>query len=278
MKISHIIESIPIIDPGNKFKLIWDFTIMTLFLLLFFAYPIQLSFDIKTYLIDRVFENNELMMYFFEILILTFLSCDILMKFNTAYYKKGRLIKQKNDIIKNYIKNNFINDLLTFIPFLISNYITTFHEELSELNKFLKYFQIFIFFKLVEVLRQVHLLREVLRLSNKGSAIFQLIELAVSLFLFCHLMACIWHGVSYYGPYEDNFLKFSNVFFAPWKTRYFRCLFVTVNPGKIEPRNDFELIFGFFALLATSGSIGFMISSIHNIMRTLSKSEETKRF
>lgn len=130
---------------------------MALFLLLLFFYPIQLSFDIKTYLVDKFFENNELM-HVLEILIITFLFCDIVMKFNTAYYEKGRLIKQRNSIIKNYIKNNFINDLLTFIPFLISNSITTSHEERSELNKFLKYFQIFIFFKLFEVLRLVHLL------------------------------------------------------------------------------------------------------------------------
>lgn len=59
--------------------------------------------------------------------------------------------------------------------------------------------------------------------------------------------------------------------------RYLRCLFWTVNPGRVDPQNDLETIFGFFALLATSGSMGFMISGIHNLMRILGKSSEDKR-
>jgi hypothetical protein len=50
-----------------------------------------------------------------------------------------------------------------------------------------------------------------------------------------------------------------------------------VNPGRVDPQNNVETIFGFFALLATSASLGFLISGIHNLMRILGKSSEDKR-
>ncbi len=278
LRISHILEGIPIIDPGHKLKLSWDCFMMLMIMLLLFAYPIQLCFNIKTFIIDKFFENDELILNFFEIFIIVLLASDILLKMNTAYYEAGRLINRRNEILKNYVKTDFIRDILVFISIFVSNYVPSHYKENVAMNNFFKYFQILIFLKIFEVLKLVHLLEEVSKLSNKGTAVFQLLKLAFGLFLYCHLMACIWHAVAYYGPYSENFLISSNVFYSPWKTRYFRCLFCTVNPGKIDPKNDLELIFGFFALLATSGSIGFMISGIHNIMRTLSKSEETKRY
>ncbi len=91
-------------------------------------------------------------------------------------------------------------------------------------------------------------------------------------------MGCLWHSISYYSPFENNLLKASEYYNAKWYTRYLRCLFMTINPGKIDPQNNLELGFGYFALLATSGSIGFMISSIQNITRAFNKPAETRRY
>ena len=117
-----------------------------------------------------------------------------------------------------------------------------------------------------------------MNLEETGFAFFQLFKLLMKLFIFSHLMACLWHAVSYYSPYSSTILKFTNYYNAPWYSRYFKCLFSTANPGRIDAQNDLELFFGFFALLATSGSMGFLITGIHNIMRVWFRSTEIKRY
>lgn len=139
------------------------------------------------------------------------------------------------------------------------------------------YSQILIFFKVFELRRVTRFLEETLHLSDRNFAIFQLIKMAVILFLFSNIMACIWHIVCYNYGFEKNLLKSQNYYDKPWQSRYLRCLFWTVNPGRVDPQNDLENLFGFFALLATSGSMGFMINGIHTLMRVLGKNSEEKR-
>lgn len=38
--------------------------------------------------------------------------CDILVNFNTGFYKKGYLVMKRKEIIKNYVKTWFFLDLL----------------------------------------------------------------------------------------------------------------------------------------------------------------------
>ena len=90
-------------------------------------------------------------------------------------------------------------------------------------------------------------------------------------------MACGWHAISFYSPYQTSILKTSNYKSDDWLSRYFTCLFFTANSGKIDPKNDSEFLYAFFAILSTSSSIGFMVGGIHNIMRILSKSGDLKR-
>ena len=177
----------------------------------------------------------------------------------------------------NYFKQDFICDILGFIPLFLNLDVNLNPLANSLILKLRGYSQILIFFKIFEFKRVTRYLEETLHLSDKNFAIFQLIKMIISLFLFSNIMACMWHVVCYYGP-ENNLLRFQNYYDKEWPSRYLRCLFWTVNPGRVDPQNDLENLFGFFALLATSGSMGFMISGIHNLMRVLGKNSEEKRY
>ena len=271
-------DAIPIIKPENKKKLMWDFFMIFLTFLLFFIYPIQMAFNLKTFLLYDSDNSSMIIQKCVSMILTIILGTDIILKFFSAYYEKGHLITKKSLIIKNYWKTSFLSDFSTFISVGIELNIALGYLDKSLFFKIAsKIFQSFIFLKLVEVNKFLCLLEEIIHFGQKGIALFHLFKLTISIFFFSHIMGCLWHVVCYYGPYEKNILKNTNFYDVDWTSRYLRCLFFTINPGRVDPQNELEMIFGYFALLASSGSIGFMISSIQNITRAFNKNEETKR-
>ena len=192
-------------------------------------------------------------------------------------YFQGILIKEKNKIAQNYLKQDLVCDLLSLLPLLINIYLFLNPFATSMFFKLRGLFQILIFFKFFEFKRTTRFLEETLNLSDKNFAILQLIKMGIAIFLFSNIMACLWHIICLYPSEENNLLKFQKYYDKEWQSRYLRCLFWTVNPGRVDPQNDLENLFGFFALLATSGSMGFMISGIHNLMRVLGKNSDQNR-
>ena len=271
-------NAIPVIKPENKVKLIWDFFIIFLTFFLFFIYPTQMAFNLKTFLLNDSSENSMIIQEWLSAIFTILLGTDIILKFYSAYYEKGQLITKKSLIIKNYWKTSFLSDFSTFFSVgieLIS--VLGYLDKSQFFNIASKIFQIFIFLKLVEVNKYLCLMEEIIHFEQKGIAFFHLFKLTISIFFFSHIMGCLWHVVCYYGPYENNMLKSTKFYEVNWTSRYLRCLFFTINPGRVDPQNDLEMAFGYFALLASSGSIGFMISSIQNITRAFNKNEETKK-
>ena len=252
-------------------KIFWDFIIFLINILLLFISPIEISFNVSLKYVSSLDNPAELQKNMDTSLIFIYLF-DVIIQLNTGYYKKGRLITNRSNIIRNYFKTKFISDTLFILQMMINFYFYI-NDKTENVNPF----SISILFKIPDMIKFGRVAHDFLRLSHLGAAIFQLLQLAIWILFFSHFMACGWHAISFYGP-KENMLIFFEISNASWEKRYFRYLFMTTNPGKLDPKNDSELLFGYFALLATSGSIGFLITGIHNIMRTLSKSHETKRY
>lgn len=206
-----------------------------------------------------------------------FLTLDIILKFKTSYYEKGMMINSEKKIVFHYFKKDFLVDTLSILPLYFELFLRI--EEIENEN-FIIFFiclQSLVFLKIPEVNHFLKYFHEIFHLNDNQLAIFQLAELILSIFFFCHLMACGWHAISFYSPYQASILKTSNYKSDDWLSRYFTCLFFTANSGKIDPKNDSEFLYAFFAILSTSTSIGFMVGGIHNIMRILSKTGDSKR-
>jgi len=63
----------------------------------------------------------------FETIIDVSFMIDVIVTFNTGFYKKGYLVMKRKEIIKNYIKTWFILDILASFP-----YSWVFKQEESE--------------------------------------------------------------------------------------------------------------------------------------------------
>lgn len=79
-----------------------------------FYVPMKLSFKIENI--------NETVQVFVETLPSILFILEIILNFNTAFYKKGVMYTSRKDIFKNYISGNLKLDLIAVFPFLISKF------------------------------------------------------------------------------------------------------------------------------------------------------------
>lgn len=64
---------------------------------------------------------NEYLLVFFDDLPSWAFICDVILNFNTAYYSKGVINKERYKIFKHYMRGSFCWDLLVVIPFFFSS-------------------------------------------------------------------------------------------------------------------------------------------------------------
>lgn len=106
----RIISSIPTINPSNRLKLLWDIIESLILLYLFFIIPTMISFALE--------EKDIFYEFMFEIVLLISF-CNIFVKLNTGFYKRGVLCKKRSSIWRKYYYEQLSLDLWSFFPFLI---------------------------------------------------------------------------------------------------------------------------------------------------------------
>lgn len=246
--------------------------------MLFFILPLQASFNF--FLVEVLFPHNILAQNLISFIVIALIFTDIILKFFTGYYENGIPVLQKDKIIKNYLQKHLIFDILAFLPVFLTSFRHTalYHEDLEKYNKFLHLCECLIFCKLFEVFRAIQTLEEILHLNEQSEALFELFKLITKILLFCHILACCWHAVAYYSPYHNNLIsEGEELVHANWLTRYLFFLYWTISIEKIEPRNNLELFFGFFALLGSEAVMGIIIEGIHSIIESLTRAGTERR-
>ena len=78
-----------------------------------FLFPFEFSFDFD--LLTSINLSTKKIAYYS----IFFLTWNILVNFNTCYYKNGLLVNDRFQILKNYFKESFFQDILSIILLLI---------------------------------------------------------------------------------------------------------------------------------------------------------------
>ena len=104
---SEINKARGVIYPDATFKGAWD--LLCLFFIIYqsIIIPFRLCFEV----------DAAGGLYYFETIIDVSFMIDILVTFNTGFYKKGYLVMKRKEIIKNYLKTWFVLDLLASFPY-----------------------------------------------------------------------------------------------------------------------------------------------------------------
>ena len=95
-----------IIHPDNIAKLIFDLIGFGLIIIQYITVPFSIAFNFD----DRNLKGYN---YFSDI----FFIVDLVLNFNTGYYKEGILMMNRKNIVMNYVNGWFLFDMISSFPY-----------------------------------------------------------------------------------------------------------------------------------------------------------------
>lgn len=227
--------------------------------------PLALSFDLN---------KND---YFFllwlmleEVPLIVF-CIDIVINLNTAYYSKGVFISNRRKIFEHYVKNHFLIDSLSIVPFLIGNQIKN------------KYLEMLMLLRIIKVRKLLNKLDDFLQMKEETQGFFDFFKLILLVFYLSHFCGCVWHFVAQWqieSGEEVTWLHYKNIHDEDWLVRYIVSLYysvttmLTVGYGDITPQNTTERVFSIMIMVLSCGVFAYSINSVGNILKDIYKKED----
>ncbi|CDW82005.1 UNKNOWN [Stylonychia lemnae] len=216
---------------------------------------------------------------------------DIIVTFNTGFYKKGYLVMKRKDIILNYIKTWFILDMLASFPYSWvmdndkdeendSSSGKSNNSKVSKAPQLLRLIRIVRFLRFLRLLRVLKLKKllykfEEIIMSDTINAILGFFKVITVILFIAHWIACIFYqiGVSQLDSEPICWLTMANIQDAPIFDKYIISLYwafttmTTVGYGDVSPYTMGEKIYAMFSMLIACGVFAYVVGSIETIAR-----------
>lgn len=265
----QLVESVfppTMIKTQGKNRLYWDWVIIICSVYQAFSVPLDIAFEPDIF-------NSPQFRTFDSIVDLIFV-LDIIFKFRTTFIDpiSGEEIMDSMLIAMKYIKSyNFYVDVLSTIPFddLVGGGKTV------QLLGFLKLFR---FFRISTVIMNLNSSQEV-------KALLKVIYLVGQMFIYIHVMACIWFSVISQDEEwiaNKDFIWFGNpqiydIFTTTSGTRQYFTSFYTAyylfGVGEVTPRTQTEVIVAIPILIISSIMNGLIIGNMALYISELQKKQ-----
>ena len=175
-----------VFDPDKTLRSVWDALHLLVFFLYFFKIPVEISFEIDLFSFLAT-EFNQTMADTINYFGVFFILFDIIVNFNTGYYRKGYLIVSRRQIAVNYVKSSFIYDFLSFLAIFFD-----FQKIPINTN-----FKLLFFFRLSNFFRIFSRIEESIHINFKLFNLLKLLKVVARIVLLSHIFACGWHYISY---------------------------------------------------------------------------------
>ena len=252
-------------DPSSLFTLVSIFLnfLVTVFLFVYIPFAVCV-FDEEL--------NNKVFLKIIKINCIVILLLDVLRKLNTAFYKKGLLVRSKSFIIKRYAKKYLTYDIFSIFPLILVEFVFT--------NKVSQIFLIFFYLKLKHFNETIMKFEEVILMHFKFNNALSLIKLVARMIMLSHIFACIWIYIGNLNYYETSWIKqrnlenesIVNVFLYSY---YFVCVTInTVGYGDISPTNPIETWFIIIFIYVACVVFAYTINSIGLILDNINKNQK----
>ena len=235
--------------------------------------PVKFSFFEESYFVWDLAEN--VMDFFFVV--------DIVLNFVTAYYDEEEeiLVISRKKIICKYLKFWFWVDSVSVIPFqlMVNNGGLSIFLRISKLPRLYKILKIS---KLVRTVRagrsqQDSIWNKLYNTIKLNPGIDRLILNLFSIFLFCHIFACLWHFFAWNSNSIDNWITVLNLRDTNAWYRYLSSLYwivqtvVTVGYGDIIISNTLERFIAILAMFAGVLFFSVIIGSLTTLISDMDK-------
>ncbi|EAR85478.2 cation channel family protein (macronuclear) [Tetrahymena thermophila SB210] len=252
-------KKIPLFDPMSLWMSIWEILIFLVTCFNFVYIPFDYSFDMtNSALNDLYFHKISPIIYF----------SDIVIRFNTSYFHRGYLVQERQKIVKNYLLNLFLIDLIT--TFSLSSDFFNFSG-----SRLIFFARIFYFSKILDKMM------EQIMLNSKLAAIVSLILLFAEVQFVVHIFTCAFHSLGQYELSIGNLSWLSvkqnlNSPFSQYINGFYFCTITmtTIGFGDITPQNDTEKLFVSFMSMFASGIFGYTLNFIGSILMDFKKQKE----
>ncbi|CAD8096313.1 unnamed protein product [Paramecium primaurelia] len=245
-------DSLDVFTPYSKFIFFWDISQIILYLFIFFWLPFKLSFGM-----NQICEFwNERDNHYLEIIILSILSCDVLVGMNMAFIHKGQIIKNRRKILQNYIRYTKQATTLLII-FAVVFYIL----RLNKIEKILA------------------LIQEFFNLNGQLSDLLALVQMITIIIYIIHICACVWHGIAdinLHPNWIDSYELRNTEFYVRYNVAVYwaTMTMTTVGYGDVTAKNNIETAVNNVTMLIGSIVFAYSVNSIGIFVSNLYKSRQ----
>lgn len=221
---------------------------------------------------------------------------DIVVTFNSGYYKKGVKILDRRWITFNYLKSWFLIDVLASFPYnytvelILTDDPNSSVSSLAIAPRLLRMIKIVKFLRILRLLRVLKLKRVLYKLeeylvTDFLFAVMDGIKLLSILLLINHIMACIFYFI---GTYEDeynpdNWVNSLGLMQLSKMERYLVCFYFAfttisgVGYGDIRPYTNIERVYCMGCMVIATGTSAYLIGALNTIFnRSSMLSKEMK--
>lgn len=192
---------------------------------------------------------------------------DILLNFNTGFYRKGVIIMKRKTVIFTYLRTWFLIDILATFPYeySIEYAFGAEHEsvqQLSQAPQLLRMLKLVRFLRILRLLRVFKLKKFLYKIqeyivTDVLGMIMDIVKLLVMIFFISHWMACIFYYIGDYDSTDDpdNWIAINNLEELNTGEKYIVALYfafttvTTVGYGDITPQTNNEKVVMMFGMI-----------------------------
>ncbi|CAD8180912.1 unnamed protein product [Paramecium pentaurelia] len=248
---------VPIFQPDQKLIIYYELCLIVSIMANLFYVPINISF------------LNQGVSIPFDTIPTILQLIWIFISFNLSFYEDQTLQKNRINIASNYLKSQFTLDFI--IVFTL--YFQILYGYFIPLISFV--------LRIPKLIRLLDQFEYNTNFKENLAAIIDLMKLIVMLIFIIHCCACSWH---FLGVYEKeyyiigkNWLDYYDISHQSWIEQYIASLYfsvittLTVGYGDITPQSTYEQLFVIFVAMSLCGMLGYTITNIGEIYRSMNE-------